>query len=360
MSLINIKYSGWGSSKENISYTSIWNDGLATPGTIYFLGNYSEEGCRVENLVDIYYGTTKQSIYVCTYPHNTLEVVNKATASSMEAKYRELLDDAISKNHGKKSFTVDVEKERIVVAGDFSMISEKNVEEHTYLAFIHFLSDTNYGGSYPIRVIEVKKSEDFKHIFPVQVWSSRFMAESSGKQTVEGKGVAFILINSTLNNKLSTVVPSIKNITFPSSHSTDMIPIMYKTNRLEQLYKKAGADKVTVKTNSVVDESPDIDFSGGNKNVLSDKILEGLVNKLAVSFSDLVSYGISETLALVSGNAFPITVEMDLSGYARKMCILNNTIYAIPAASGKEFLEEELEGHVIICDDLSYPTDIKN
>jgi hypothetical protein len=353
---------GFGQAFKNIKYTHMWDDALfKNSGEIYFYKS-STGNISFDNIVDISAGKKPEQIVIHTYPHNPKTLFNSLIGNPSNRASLVFLFETLRTKYGDKKmvFTVDTSVYDEVDADHFTRFANDNRGpiKQTYEAFM--IESKVDGVGFPrINVIEIKDLNDFRSIFPVQVWSSHWLTKPSGPITAMGKYLSYILINSALSSKFSDHAPSLSSVSLPT-RETPALSGIYKTDLLVSFIKAVGADKVVNKGGKMVymgdDEEPIQPFITDDDKGLEDRIIKDIVDRGSANFSDISLLGIGKFMRLVPEIIKPIPVLMDIPGLAKRMCMLSGFLYAVPSSKeGEEQLKDELEEYVIICDETAFP-----
>ena len=130
---------------------------------------------------------------------------------------------------------------------------------------------------------------------------------------------------------------ALKNTNFPSLPTTE-IPSFYNITALDKLAESSGADKIVRiggkyidkgNTPEVVDDYSSVFTDEPGMKAIEDRMVRDIINKGAINYSDMICFGVPETLRLVQSDKL-VHINMDIMGLAQKAVIFAGFVYAIP------------------------------
>lgn len=335
-----------------VQIKTLWSDVFNTDFPISFYGGNMED--IVEITVD-----DKSDFIVIHFPCTSSDVFSLTLKESqLMGLYRELR----SKYPHRSIFAINMKTLTEITQGDFNMYTCPSNGEH--IGFV-FRTEFENGGFPNIYIIARPTAmSPYKDLLSVLGYSSHAIRQSY-KQTRFGKEFAYVLVNSTLQGRLVKECPVMDTIKFPEN-SELAIPNFYNTQALDEFAIECGVDKLKVTEGGTVQESIDL---ADNYNAMEvtyhtearKRIWRSLIDKKSIYLSDLLVLGAKQSISEIPAEmrADKIPVEMDVANIAKKMCIMEGFIYAIPLH--KDFDWESVigdDGYFIECTDNSFPNSL--
>lgn len=351
--IVTRKCSGYQQNKINIEYVNCWSERFKNAKQMFFYNKDSK------NVVDICYGTSKKDINICYYDHNGDDFLNRIKDLD-ETFLRDILE-MWKINPGDIGITVDLSEKRRVLYGDFISFSFRGSPDYSMFIF-EFSEPLSNKLQIFVKSKPYVTSED-AIIFPVQVYTSHHIA-SATKPTDTGKKFTFMLIHSTLSGKFSSKIPAIGAVHFPTNSYRDEISRGFKTDALLKFAAKITKN-LKIKNGNIEEINPKIDddkpnfvLTGEEEHTLYDRIIRDMVDKGTVTFSDMLGYGVKETIALVKDSSKIIPISLDLQNILKRGCIFEGFVYGILDNVNVDWnlFTGEPDDLFVECDEESFPS----
>lgn len=358
------KLTGW--SKDNVlqKYTHIFSEDLATAGEMRFLGGKDGKDYHSSYMVDI--SKKDGKLVLSYYPHTDITVIpdagtdeEKSLRFALEHMYNVLYEKYEKK---RDAFTIDLYNMCELAKEDFKKSFPGLEAERQKVSLFIFETEDKTKAFPRVFVLEKRDSDDAnKMVPPLLPIASRVLSVPTGKRTPEGKYFSFLLLNSQHKGKFQESAPNLASVEFPTSSST-RVANFYQTERFEKMLDTPALNSLKVKDGKIVDEKEDEEvpaFIMGEYVDTSDmeRIIRGIVDKNEIKLSDILITGAFESLRFFPKNPKAVNVNMDIGGYAAKMCVFEGFYYAIPKEDpeSKEALLTEFGDSLVICDSEMYP-----
>lgn len=363
-SFVCSRLSGYATSSVHIKYVTLYSAPFSNAGKIRFFGGISHSRSP-EKMVDVKIRPDK-TYDICTYTHNDKDMFAWVLTVENRAKFELMMANLVHKYPGRESFTVDLETFTEVTADDFTHFSPSILtEKKGYNAFI-FEDATNPEVRFPtIYMIEYKDTEEFRKIFPVMVQTSRWLYPVLDKPSKFGKYLSYMLVHSALLNEFNAICPVLISLDFPTVGK--IMDNGIKFDKLDTFAQSCGASNIKVVGGKLTDtneetpasvpsaEATNAYFGAMDSKTLEDCITLELVNKGCVSFSSMIGFGVPETIKLIGRAERAVEVTMDIGGFAKRMCIFEGFIYAIPEPGQEDNLSQELGEYYVECSAETIP-----
>lgn len=356
----HITCTGYGTSQKNIRMLHLWSDVFSTHGEIFYYGTVNDNSSST--VVDIERGTIPNTITVNRYPGTSNEIVG--ILESAKDEIFELYESLCRIYPERKAFTIDVVTRKEVTEESFKryIINPKN--QYEMFIFRDFSKGTRLPNQ--IYLLETKNTEEFMETIAAQAWASHWVFPPVEKSTDIGKYFTYLLVTSAIQGKLvKRVGHSLKNTEIPALPSTE-IASFYNTKAIEKLGESCGANNIQMVGGKYIDKNGTTDAPDDYKSVftdetgmksLEDKMVKDIINKGSLNYSDIICFGITETMRLIKTDSI-IPINMDIHGLARKAVIFAGFVYVIPWDSSQEVygsLHDDVEDYLIISTEESLP-----
>lgn len=316
-----------------ISYVNQWSQSFKAKGEIIF---YKDPG-NIKNLVDISFADIEGDVELTYYPHNNeVDVLRFCNHLDNPKRLWNLLLELSNKNqYGKRKFTIDLNLLVPVVRADFTISFIKDI---LYDQLFIFDIGSEEGG-FPALFLKRPSPSEQSSIFRTQVKTSYYIAPVITKQTTTGKEFVYRLCNSIYENKFCGDTPSLSSIDFPTNPKRLTISPLLKTTALENLAVAIGKN-ISIKDGKVItrDENTEenlIPFIGDidddDDSMYKYKITKDIVDRGGICLSDLLGYGVKETIELITDKTKIIPIYIDFSGVVKRACIMEGFVYGILA-----------------------------
>lgn len=358
-SFIINRSTGYGTQAKNIKTVHLWSDIFGTSKEIFYYGTYNKSSSAY--VVDLEMATEGR-IMVNLYPGASVTIVEEM--EKVKGKIFELFAQLSKDYPDKKCFAVDVEKLEEVTEESF-----KRYSLDTRNGFELFIFRDFEGGNRlvsQVYLLETKNTQEFIETNSAQTWASHWVFPPVGKATETGKYLTFLLLKSTVSGKVEKKCEyALRNTHLPSLPTTE-IPSFYNTTALDKLAESSGANKIVRiggtyvdkgNTPEVVDDYSSVFTDEPGMKAIEDKMCRDIINKGAINYSDMLCFGVPETLRLIQSDRI-VHVNMDIIGLAQKAVIFAGFVYAIPwkdTATDKENLSTDLGEYFVESNHDSIP-----
>jgi hypothetical protein len=332
--------SGFGTDARNIYYKNIWNIGMLKK-SIYFISSNIMISC----IVDVKLSQDEKDLELLYYPHNGnnfLSLNSQADREKeMEKQLRNLLKDKVG-----QCVTVNLFDMSIVTEREFYGVSYGKEPNALYT----MCTITGEGGFPKIYVVpEEFFTKVYRNVFPAMIFSSRDVCKPVGEITSLGKKLVYQLYLESVGVEKDDTIPVLSQITFPWNEEY-AVPGFYK---VDELTKMAENNSKLVKTKSGTKDKESFENSTGGAADIQAMIL----NKGAISFTTLVDFGVQEVADINPMKNDIITIEQDISGIAKKMCLFEGKLYIIPVDEEFDYgiytgIPDDL---YVLCDEENFP-----
>jgi hypothetical protein len=329
---------------------------METQGEIFF---YKGE---IEKIVDVYLCPTDKDVEVYFYPHNGASFIlnTKEFFEKREEELKSFIRKLSAEDpHTRKSWTINYETMTAVTEKDFSLFSVLSNDEKggSFVAFIFDVDDFEKG--FPTIYVKIKSfsSSDDGVIFPLQVYSSHNIANPLNIQTNMGKAFTSSLIYSTLCGRFQSRPPAISSVLFPSNHRLNRISSAYKTEALMKLAESIG-DLGRKEEDSPPLLPTSILYLDGKDRPAENSLIRQIVDKNAIPLSEILIFGVKETIELIVDKTRIVNILVDISGVLKKACIMEGFVYGIPENESFDWsaITGEDEDLFVFCTEESFPT----
>lgn len=357
------KLTGWHDNSANQKYISVFSEALRAPGELKFLGGLNNKEILLPYLVDI----TKKgnAVVVSYYNHNDPAIIPNINSPEHQALDKTITDmwGNLYRKYGEQrdSFTIDLFNLCEVTPEDFNRYSPgADADKARICAFI--ITTEKQGFGFPkIYILEKRNEEICQAVWPLLGTASRFLGIPNGKPTPDGKYLAYLLLNGHFQNKFIGFAPNLASVELPTSASNKILP-SYDMGEFDKILDNPKIDSLKVKGGKIIDEKPDeiivpafVNLEPGDGHL--ERIIKQITDKNTINLSDILEMGAEESLKLFTDDSRPVGVDLDIGGFAIKMCVFNKFFYAIPKADNesKEALQIEFGDTLIPCDMESFP-----
>lgn len=328
---ITNKYS-IGDERSNIKFITSYSSVYKTQAPMKFLPTSPTNLVAV--IMDVNSGDF--DVFYYTFTRTDIEVLLK----EKEGELLTLILHEISLNGGstKNSFTVDVEKMKVIHSEDFKSLSPL---DFYYNAFIF---DTNASEGFPNIYIQTRGEKHNKYLLGVQAFNSYVAMKPADKPTKFGKTLSFILTASVLSGKFTgDNFPDLHSIDIPSS-TLDELPDFLDTRALDTFTEKCELHKIKRVGGKYVieeddpkeivlveaeepDEKSNEDFYNEKEAVLA--IQRSVLEKNSVNFSQILGCGVEKAISSIPLQNEIVDVNLDIHGIFKKMCLFEGKFYMI-------------------------------
>jgi hypothetical protein len=322
----------------NIQYKNIWSLGeIKSP--VFTL---SRE-VKAENLVDICMGDIDTEIF--HYPHNGKEFSEKY--SKQDKELHERIRTCFSGLNIPVGVIVTVDIESLLPVTDRFFFSTSYDKTSNYIAY---RCEDGEPGLIYMTCLE-NLGIDHKYLFPAMLEASRYVAPPINYPTVLGKKLVY---NLHLRNNGVTNSPNfyIDNIAFPWNKNYS-IPKLFNIEDLEKIAEVKQAEIVRTRNGAKTVDASKTTIPTG----LEKEILQSVLDKSSVLFSQLIDYGVEEFITLNPKPTDIITVDLDVQGVARKMAVFEGKLRVVPTTVDFD-LEMFMgidESIILVEDDSTFP-----
>jgi|WetSurMetagenome_2_1015567.scaffolds.fasta_scaffold67187_2 hypothetical protein len=350
------KLTGYGTSVGNILYVTVWNTCFKTDGEMRFLpGDY-------DKIADVYL-EENNTLIVALYPFTDANLV-MASAEKFEAEIRALVEGSNQEILTLRFLDTGISP---ILGKDFiDYFPSFQVKDEMFIFDI-----PEESGGFPVVYFMPKETRTSVglSVLDVMAHASHETYKMASNGTDFGRELMYCLINSKLLGQFTAAIPNIGNVEFPTN-GRDAIPSFYNIEKLKEIIAKSGVEKLPAASTTkisdkdipaVVDDDDDdilihTALSGGYEDVIVGDILKNGTANL----SDIVNYGIPETVGLTMESDFVIEIHIDIPDIAKKMCVYHGVFYVIPLSD--KFDPEESFGedpsYFAIVDEKSFPKNI--
>jgi hypothetical protein len=329
---VPVKCTGYTAQAKGIKMIHLWADIFNTSNEIFYYGTSAKSSSA--HVVELEAGSSPDTLVVNLYPMASLTILEE-----MEKVKDDVFKLFARLSHDfpdRKNFCIDVESLEEVTDESFKRYSIQSQNPLELFIFRDFTKGNKLVEQ--MYLLETKTTPEFIETNAAQSWASHWIFPPVGKPTETGKYLTYLLIRSTLGGKVEKRCEiALKNTNFPSLPTTE-IPSFYNTTALDKLAESSGADKIVRVGEKYVDKgnTPEVvdDYSSvftdelGMKSI-EDKMCRDIINKGMINYSDMICFGVSETLRLVQTDKL-IHVNMDIAGLAQKAVIFAGFVYVIP------------------------------
>lgn len=329
---VPVKCTGYTAQAKSIKMIHLWADIFNTSNEIFYYGTSAKSSSA--HVVELEAGSSPDTLVVNLYPMASLTILEE-----MEKVKDDVFKLFARLSHDfpdRKNFCIDVESMEEVTDGSFQRYS---VQSQNPLELFIFRDFTK--GNKPVEqmyLLETKTTPEFIETNSAQSWASHWIFPPVGKPTETGKYLTYLLIRSTLGDKVEKRCEhALRNTNFPSLPTTE-IPSFYDTTALDKLAESSGADKIERVGGKYVDKgnTPEIvdDYSSvftdePGMKAIEDKMCRDIINKGMINYSDMICFGVPETLRLIQTDKL-IHINMDIGDLSQKAVIFAGFVYAIP------------------------------
>jgi hypothetical protein len=327
-----VKCTGFTSQAKGIKMMHVWSDIYNTNNEIFYYGTSNKSSSA--HVVELQAGSSPDTLVVNLYPMASLAILEEL----------EKVKDGVFKlfarlSHDfpdRETFCIDVESLEEVTYESFKRYSIHSQNPFELFIFRDFTKGNKLVEQ--VYLLENKTTPEFIETNSVQSWASHWIFPLEEKPTEIGKYLTYLLIRSTLEGKIAKRCEhALRNTNFPSLPTSD-IPSFYNTDALDKLAKSSGADKIvkaggkyidTGGTPEIVDDYSSVFSDEPGMKSIEDKMCRDIINKGTINYSDMLCFGVPETLRLVQTDRL-IHINMDMSGISQKAVIFAGFVYAIP------------------------------
>jgi len=319
-----------------------------------------------ESLVDVHYSADGKNLMVWVYPFNLNNI--KVIIKEKESALYSLINSALYiKGKTRSMFTVNISNMSIITKEDFKSLVPINNRSHNA-----FIFDTEISGGFPSIYVQPEEiASDFKDILAVQAYSSYVQMKPANHPTEFGKNITYILTNSALKGTfVGDKFPNLISIDIPHS-SSEELPEGLDTKELEifaekcELYKVKRTNKgFTVEEDTALAVIPKKEEENETEYVdeYSDKatslrIQKSVLEKNSINLSEVLGLGVSQTISALPITDTIITINLDIHGIFKKMCLKEGKFYFVlirPNEDWSFYLGEE-SVHFVECTEETYP-----
>jgi len=332
--------SGYGVPTENFSYKTIW-----TIGEIKSPIKFLSWDLDLSKLVDVKFDGIDIEIF--HYPHNGKEFITDYSPKTVQ----EALEANITgrfKNLVGRIITINIETFEFITIKHFEGISRMSQKVCGFVGFTYNLPS---GGFPKIYVCEkTSYSDNNQGVFDTITESSRYVTSPVNHATTLGKYLLFKLHMSAYGIAKEPNHPPLSQV--PFSYNERWLP--QSTLDVEDLIKIAQSKGNTLKkTTKGITDTTSLVSTRETAVIIQKQILD----RGSVLFTSMLDYGVQETLDINPLKDVIISVELDLSGIARKACLFEGKIYIIPIE--RDFDYETYIGipddSLILCSEETFP-----
>src|SRR5688572_4534942 len=180
--------SGYIGSYGVIKYIGIWEQTLFQKDAEILFYPYNPE-----NLVDVW-GVSDKDLDVYIYPHNKKDMA--VVCAKKEQIIHALHAEAMKLFPTRYTFTIDVEREKLLSPEDFVVLTPSDSYQYNVFAFETKSGDSTF--PFIFCVESQKYNGDYKDVFSTQVFTSHYVAKAAGKHTEMGKNLTYLLANASM------------------------------------------------------------------------------------------------------------------------------------------------------------------
>jgi hypothetical protein len=327
---------GYQENKCLIGYANSWTKEMKTSGSMFF---YDGE---IDNLVDV--SLLEKDIEIFYYPHNSVSLL---VFPFEESKLRAFIESLSEKTADKRtSFTIDYKTMKEIVFSDFKNYSHLKDEN---CCFIFNTEDKSR--VFPNIFVKTKSfsSSEESVAFPVQVHCSHYVSTPVGHSTDFGKEFVFKLTNSVFHGNYESKLPR-GSFEYPTNPKLNQVPENLKTDSLFRLVDSIPfLHKKDSKSELFLDEP--------ETKSLYNRITRDILDKNQVNFSDVLEFGVKETIDLITDKTRMVRILVDIAGGFKKACLLEGLIYGIPLHSDFDWnsYTGELDDVFVCCSEENFP-----
>jgi hypothetical protein len=309
--------SGFGQDSRMINYVTFWSKDWETHSGVFFYPK------TPDNIVDVNL-SKDDALSVFTFPHNDTEKCRDLSVKFSE----EIFEMAKNMKETSDTFTIVLENDgpRFLVADDFVDYYPNALVANSLFIFA---DDVTCGFPQIYCLAAVQKSKPHESLLSVLANSSHVCAKPAGTQTIFGKKLFYILSHSMSLKHFDSSVPAVDAVHFPTAIGNAVSPGLNLAG-LRTLLNKAGVDKLRVKTTGITEVDIDAyDDVISLASIDSDEIIESVMDKGSITLTQLLSFGVKETLDLIGNSNVIIDIMADVGGLVRKACIFQQKLHYI-------------------------------
>lgn len=321
--------SGYGDFFMLRKHIGLWDGILESDSPMRFLS----PDIKPEYLIDIILGEHKKDLEVIFLPSTDKKLAENIYKE--ETKIREVFAECCEQISDRSAFTINTATWKPIVEEDFKSYSPPSSGE--YAVFILPKLERKLGGFPYMYTLPLSNcSGIYKDLFAIQAMSSLYVTKCAGTATKLGKEFTYIMLNSHLHNGFTTEKPTTDDLKLPTNGLED-VPAIYKTELLEKLLDKAHVDsvKMTGKGTKLLPEPSNQNKSVADTShtqtvsILKSILLTDLRNRKMLNLSDIVMYGLKETIQLITNQEELVRVHIDVADTAKVMYIFGGMLYVV-------------------------------
>lgn len=300
----------------NIKHVTSWSPEMESSGPMRFFDG------DPKGVIDVSLVKDEKEPYISVniYPNTPIKIDIGLMLLHKEKELVELVE-----NSGQIVVSINAETMKIVTSEDFTKYTPQF--EGSSSDYCMFIFQEEAPVKYP-RIFAVQRANMtgiYSNLLRVQAASSHDIF-TPVVATGFGVKLTYCLLNQQITRG-NFDMPSLdfKSIKLPTNGQSS--PTNYlNISRLLEIFDKSGADKLVQSSNGIVDEIP---AKTGNYE-LEDAMVRQFVERETFNLTDVVNFGVAETIALTPERNPLVPIELDISGIAKRMCIFDKKLHILP------------------------------
>jgi hypothetical protein len=356
------KMSGYGNQYMMIKYITVFSNEFKQRGTMKFYN-----GASFGTIVDAYVTKEKDLKIVC-YPHNNSTDV-AVLAEKFQGELIQLLENASSEEENHRTaytMVLDENGPSLLTEDMFGSYIPGGKE---YDELFIFDAEPKEGGFPQIYFMQkTQKLNGHDATLGILALSSSISMPPATKITDEGKSFTYSLVRSFYAKKFEKEVPYLSSIDFPTKHKAEL-PNYLDTKTLIELGESSDSGSVTVsaKGHHSYNEEKKEEIPGGDseedafgypeQKLLLGFVVKDMVEKGQINLSEIYQAGLAQVLAAIPFFDTIISINPDVPGIARKMCLYEGQYHIVPLSLSEvhEFFANEPDEIFHLCTEDNFP-----